>query len=415
MPRHPLLCLLFLVLSVLPLAAQCMGDDGCNLPGACCVPVFPATPSFPAASITTDGASFFNCAVLSTWTNTILLSAPTQIFADLWVANITIVSAQTPTNTALLVMKYARTWWEPTASGGSRQVWRFLVNCDLTYALPGPTPSPAPSCIGAGLPVHFIGSVDYSVNCSTGVWRTLINLTHHCGTYMHGAGSQRPLGSPFDHPDYAYAFVGPAPFTFGLTPPLIGQILGEAQRSTHIDLTTSPITWTTFCEIPVTTGFILPSGSSCPGANTLFPSVPAWTDYNVSFDYVCMAGLPPWTFNPIPLAPLLPTGIAALSLGTYASPPGAFPGPRSVEAWIGLTIAPDPCAGSTFSSLPFHVVSGVSTHGAGIGFPFANPFPTDKFIDLENMQIPTPGAPAGITMGIGSLFVSTSVWNLNMP
>lgn len=399
-----------------PAKAQCLGDDQLFLPGGCCVPVFPVVPSFPGAAVASDGACFFNCAVQSTWPNTILLAPPFQLLSDLWISNITVVSTLTPSTTGILVMKYARTWAEPTASGVIRQVWRFLVNCDLNLIPPAssPSPCPVPSCVATGLPVHFIGSVDYAFDCGTNVWQTAINLTHHTGAYMHGGSSQRPLSAPFDHPDYAYAFVGPAPFIFGPTTPLAGPVVGETQRSTNIDLLTSPLVWTTFNEITAGNGFLIPAGTNCPGANTSFPIFPGWTDYQLSFDYTCFTGIPPWLFTPIPLPPLLPTGISAMSLGVYNSPLGAFPGPREVETWIGLAIAQDPCPISSFS-LPFHIVNGVSTHGAGIAFPFNVTIPTDKFIDLQNMMIPNGSAPHGVMIGIGSVFASTQHWSLNVP
>jgi len=64
-------------------------------------------------------------------------------------------------------------------------------------------------------------------------------------------------------------------------------------------------------------------------------------------------------------------------------------------------------------------VRGVSTHQGVLGQTFPDfagvSILTDKFLDLENVLIPMGGVPNGLLIGIGSLSVSTQVWNLNVP
>jgi hypothetical protein len=398
----------------------CFGDDGFSVPGACCTPVTPNLPTFPQVVIPTAGCCFQDCNPVFQWQNQIALGNPMPIFCDLYIAPLTIFSAVTPTQTGVLVMKYARTWMEfdPVSV---RQIWRFLVNIDLVYQ---PTtaalvPCPVPPCgasTGLGLPVHFIGSVDYAFDCSTGTFSAAINLTHLCEQYMHAPGTQRPVPAPFSHPDHIYSFAGPTPFIFGPTPPLAGPVIADAQRSTVANFF-SAFSWTCLSETPVFGGNIMPTTQRCQCTTSATPGLPLFTDYQMGFGYGCSSASGQ-VFTPIPLPPAFPTGILSFSIGRYALPFGTYPGPEEVQLWLGVVAAPDPCPSGL--ALPFHIVYGVSTQGGNFGQLFPDPsgvtVTTNHFLDLANMNVVnTTVAPNGLVLGIGALFVSTQVWSLNTP
>lgn len=418
MKRFMLLFVALVALVASPVTAQwglCPGDDGLSIPGTCCIPAFPGLPALPGIQMPVSACTWNNCTPVATWTNTVLVSPPFQVFSDLWVGNLTIVAGPVQTNTGLLVMKYARTWMEanPVAV---RQVWRFIVNCDANFVLStaSTSPVPTPPCAFAGVPVHLIGHIDYALDCFSGQWSEIVSLTHMCGAFMHGPGSQSPLSPPFDHPDFAYSFVGPAPFFFGPTTPMAGPIIGESQRSTQINL--NAFMWQTMAELPIFGGFLNPAGGGCPGAPV--GSFAGWTDYNCGFGFGCSSAFG-FNFNPVPLPPLLPTGLSAMSLGTFGHGPLTFASTKEVEVWLGVVAAQDPCPSSGFN-LPFHIVTGVSTHGGtnpGIGFPQWSGvgISTDKWIDLQNMLIPNSSAPMGLMLGIGSVFAGSQMWNINVP
>lgn len=427
--RNILWLMLLTVVMALPITASaqivgaCLGDDGTLVPGACCVPVVPVLPPFPGAQIPSRGACLLNCALEQSWGGTVLLGQPMPIFCDLYVTQFTVVGGPTPINTSLVVMKYARTWTEFTPIA-ARQVWRFLVNTDVTYV---PTavsvsPCPIPPCsgitIGLNLPVHFTGSIEYALDCFTGQWSTAFNLTHLCGTFNHSPGSTRPLPPPFDHAERTYCFAGPAPFVFAPNAPMAGPFIGDQTRSTQMDLTVFPPLWNCMSENMVFGGGLNPVFQGCPCSNPAAPSVPSWTNYNAVFDYGCAPGTPVGIFNSVPIGGALPTGLASMSIGRYAGPAGSFPGTRSIDLWIGVASAPDLCPLPGLS-LPFHIVHGVSHQQGDFGTTFPNvtgaSVTTDKFLDFENMLIPNGGVPTGAFMGIGSLFVSTQVWSLNLP
>lgn len=423
--RHSVLAVLFCAIFLIaPFGfSQCIGDDGTSIPGTCCLPANPNLPAFPGFALPAEGACFLDCSLEASWTGTMFIGTPIPFFCDLYISQFTFASGATPISTSLLVMKYARTWFEPNATGTvGRQVWRFLVNTDVNYVALSSTilPCPVPPCTGIGvslnLPVQFSGHIDFAYDCATNTWSEAVSLTHFCGTFMHSSGSTRPLPSPFDHPERSYCFVAPAPFVFAPNPPLGGPIVADQQRSTVMDLNASPILWVCMAETPILGGNLNPAFQSCPCATG--PSIPSWTNYQMQFGYGCNTAAIANNFQPIPIGPALPTGMAAMSIGRYAGAPGTFPGQRAVDVWLGVVAAPDPCP-ITGIVLPFHIVTGVSTAFGDMGFTFPNPFGlnafTDKFIDLENVLIPNGGVPTGAFMGIGSLFVSTQTWSFNVP
>lgn len=420
--RNALIGLALMTWALPSASSQCFGDDGLTPPAPviCCLPTQPILPPFPGFFLPGRGGCILDCAVESQWSASMFMAPPMPIFCDLYVTQMAISSTSTPTVTSLLVMKYARTWTE-TYTGGMRQVWRFLVNTDLLYnpVGAGPTPCPVPPCsglsLGFQLPVHFIGNVDYAQDCSNGNWSVMWTLTHHCGAFMHAPSTQRPLPTPFDHANRAYAFAGPAPFTFGPTSQMIGFLSADTTRTTTIDLRANPPIWLCYPEDAVVGSLSGGSVTPCPCSSSS-SSGTMWNSFAIGCSIFCQGNVVS-TFIPIPSPPLLPQGMGLLQLGTFSGAAGSFPGTREVEAWVGIAASPDPCPAFGFT-LPFHIVVGVSHHAGDLGTTFPNQnsvsITTDKHIDLENMLIPNPNVPLGLFVGIGSIFVSSRIWSMSL-
>ena len=95
MKRFMILMLALVALVASPVSAQwglCPGDDGLSIPGTCCIPAFPGLPALPGIQMPVSACTWNNCTPVATWTNTVLVSPPFQVFSDLWVGNLTIVA-----------------------------------------------------------------------------------------------------------------------------------------------------------------------------------------------------------------------------------------------------------------------------------------------------------------------------------
>jgi hypothetical protein len=108
---------------------------------------------------------------------------------------------------------YSRTWMEVDNAGLPLQVYRYLVNGDMTpvTATPGPCATPACSAPNGNL-VRFTGYIDYAQYCQSGIpggglvehaWM----ITHGCDAIDHQVGY--PRAGAF-HNNRFYSFVGPA-------------------------------------------------------------------------------------------------------------------------------------------------------------------------------------------------------------
>lgn len=415
--------LLFVAALALGLAprssAQCFGDDGFNIGGVCCTAVQPTLPAFPGIQLPSAGVCFLNCNVEQQWNCVIQVTPPIQVFDDLYVATLSVASAQTTIAPTLLVMQYQRTWMEfPVPGALPRQVWRFLVNCDANYVVTTASsfPCPNPPCATAGISQHFIGHIDYAHDCFPSTWQTAVSLTHLCGNYMHAPFSQFPLGGPQAHNERTYAFAGPAPVAFGPTAPIAGPIIAESARS-HFFVPFLPLFWASMSEMPIVGGAINPVNQGCPcvGPPTPLPA-PLWTDYTMNFASGCAGFVNP--FTPVPIGGLIPTGMMSMSIGTHLTAPGTFYSGRSVQIWLGVATETDPCPSPVFSS-NLHVVTGVSTKGGPVSVTFPDSaglnVAADTFLDLENMLVFNPSATPSFNIGIGGIFLSPRVWNLNVP
>ena len=422
-----------LAVATTPVAAQCFGPDGLSVPGACCQVVTPNLPTFTQAAIPSEYACLLDCSPELIEPCNILIGAPIALFCDTYVIGLTVSGTLlVPTVPTFMIAKYSRTWIEVDASGNpTRQVWRFLINIDLNFNITPvtSTPCPIPPCHGLGanpLDVHFVGSLDYVQPCNVmpvpPARPGAINLTHMCGRLTHAPFSARPLPAAMSHPNRSYAFAGPTPFAWGPAPTPMGPVVAGAQRSTLLDLPN--VNMVCLNENRVLQGQVQDVMQDClcgsPPTPTTAP--PIWHHQDINFTYLCQdpLGGAAFNFSPIPFPPLLPTGIACMNLGTYlgVAGGGAYPAQESVSVYVGIASAPDPCQ----NWWPFHVVHGVGTSGGAPGIlldgPMIGPMTgnfVNEFIDLENSLLFDGSAPGLISVGLGSIYFSNQVWQLNTP
>jgi hypothetical protein len=138
------------------------GDDGFDT--GCCTAPAPNLPVFPSLTMAADWAEFMGCGVQNQNTCLLVLGQPAMVFCDYALINVFVSFPGGETISGQLAAKFARTFKQlPNASG---QVWRFLVNGDLTCLPNGSTgygcTSPLPRCAFPlpNAPIHFDGHVD---------------------------------------------------------------------------------------------------------------------------------------------------------------------------------------------------------------------------------------------------------------
>jgi len=388
--------------------AQC-APDNMSVPGNCCLTVVPTLPAFPPINYQGQGNCFTNCTPGAPWNVNILITPPAQLFCDIFVMNIQI-TGPTPVS-GLLVAKYARTWAEVGSSGALEQVWRFFVSGDLVYTTntASVAPCPFPQSALAGQTVHFTGSIDYSLDCGTNQFRSMVQMTHLCAQFEHATWSPKPFGTPIN-PTTMYAFVGPTPFVWGAPPPPAGLLTADSARTTRYNLTVSPLQWDCLNEEQVVGGTLQTVGPFCPCSNGPMGPNPTWQQ-NLNFSYSCLVGVPPVNYAPIPLPPNTPTGLQAFPLGSWVLPPNVFPGQRRVWSEFGISVAPDNCT----NNLPFHVVTGVMTDGplGQIIDPNGTVITSSVFLDLQNTLV-LVGGPPFVAIGFGGLSLASQTWALNL-
>lgn len=387
---------------------QCNPNDGLSVPGACCVPVQTTLPQFPAIQYQGQGNCIRDCTPGTPWTVGISVSPPGQIFCDIFVMNVSIAGV-TPVS-GLLIGKYARTWTEVSPIFPPRQVWRFLVSGDLSYAVTATSvaPCPFPKTALGGNTVHFTGSIDYAFDCLTAQWQSAIQLTHLCAQFEHASWSPKPFGTP-TNPDTVYAFVGPLPFAWAPAPPPAGLLVADSERTTRYNLVSTPLQWDCLSDDQVVNGTLANIAPYCPCSNG--PVGPAaWWQQNLNFSSVCnpVAG---GAYSGISVPPIAPTGLAANPLGSWTGGPLAFPGSRRLWVEFGFAVSPDTCTGN----LPFHIVTGVMTDGplATLVDPNGNVVTSNIFLDLQNTLV-LVGGPPFVAIGFGGISLASKTWALNL-
>lgn len=397
-----LLALLTLTIAV---PAQCpvTTDDGFN-PG-CGTPVTaPVVPSFPALWTSGSYGCLNDCSVEATFQNRVRLTYFPAL-CDIAQIQIDVVPGTpgAPAFSGFLLAKYSRTFIQTDPSGVTRQVWRFLVNGDLTFdpTASGPAPCPLPTSSTFGLPVHFFGSIDYfcDFNSPAG-FRVRYDLSHLPKCYSHAPWSQRPLPAASIPGSRSYHLVGPAPFNFAGGGAPQGSFIGEATRASEVIW--SPFSYICLSETPTVQGQITTLGASCPCPTT--STAPSRYREQAFFGTnACGSSVASYASIPVPGISGA-GGMMALGLGNYAN------GDRLTVYW-GLMQHTDPL---TLDG-PVHVV-----HGSGVGYAgffnsFHGPSTTPQprvAIDLANAKPLTTGFPP--TLGWGSLHVSTLVFQINL-
>jgi hypothetical protein len=401
-------------------AQVCPQNDGFSS-GPCCTPATPNFPNFPTMTLTGLGACIRDCGVESQF-NTVTTFSPQQVLCDHWLINLSITAppAVAIVGAQFLVAKYSRTWVEfPVAGAAPIQVWRFLVNGDLVYSLSTAAGAGCPIPLSAlppfNLPVHYVGNVDYAFNCATGGWQVAYTLTHWCGPESHAPFSQRPLAAAAGWPKRTYHFVGPANFVFGLCPPPSGPVVAESAR-TSVGLLNPFIPYTCMNETQVIQGVLADVNQNCVCFDPTPLGPPPRYMHQTLNTYEFCAGVaaPIVSFGGFGI-PFMPTGLRALMLGSWLPvAAGGYPGNKCVSVYLGVLDSPGVCP-----PLPpppgsnLHAVTGIGTTGGNMVQLLDSPTPAIaplEFLDLQNMLVLTP---AGFQIGIGSLFASEKVWNLN--
>ncbi len=426
--RSRIALVLILLLGSATLSAQisvgCLGDDGFNL--GCCSTPQPNLPNFPAFTESGVYGCFLDCNLEAQFNETVALGAPLFVACDLAAIPVTVTggTVSDPSFSGTLLGKYERTWMEILSTGAMRQVWRFLVNGDLTYNLspiaPG-APCPVPPCAvpPVNLPVHFTGHIDYAMDCGpvvvgTSPWHIALNLNHVTGCLNHASFSARPLVGPPAHNNRTYSLVAPSNFVFGPSSvPSGSPLVGESVRSAALNLTTSPA-YQCFGEAHVAIfGTVQDNSQTCYGCGPVIGvGAPIWHNQEIHGGVSCgpLTVLLPFDTTPIP--GVFPTGMVSMEIGSYVGiNPDAFPTGRSISLNYGVMHYVDNCLPNDF---PFFVFTGVGHTGGSPAILFGpNPSaaPVSKFVDLQSMELPSSSGLFG--PGIGALFLPRKVWSLN--
>jgi hypothetical protein len=292
---------------------------------------------------------------------------------------------------------YSRTWMESTAAGSLNQVWRFLLNGDLTpQATAGPIPCPVPGCVPAfNGRARFTGYLDYAQECGTGVDQFAWMLSHVCDLIDHHAGF--PRAGAF-HPDRSYTFVGPragfVPSPFIAIEGTPGSPFEAVRRIQHPPPgTTGPLQCVFEERINHS---LLPINQFCqcgaPGTNQ-------WYLANLTIGGAC------GTTVTTPGGPLL-AGYLSMSIGGWTLP-AVFPGVEQLRWNAGNYNWADACSGVTTND----VFYGVTTLNGDPAFQVTSGGPISPlpltFIDQAN-SIRTGG---GAVMNI--VYLADKIINLN--
>lgn len=398
------------LIATAPLTAQgCpIGDDGfAAVP--CCQPVNNVNlPNFPPFQIGGVYCCLKDCDLEQSFPVRVV-TQHFPIFCDAHAISLSVIpgSPTAPGWTGVLIGKYARTWLErPIPAIPPRQVWRFLVNGDLSFNA-GVAPCPLPPHATQS---HFTGHVDYACEIDAAglqVFRMAMNLNHWPGCISHNAFGGAPLAGAAAHIERSYHLFAPATFTCGARPEPQGPIVHESERSTIF-----PAGYICLGEGQIVQGNLLTAGANwlCqpPSGGTFFYRHQRFTGIEA-----CGGAVAPW----MPLAtsaplPPLPTGFTTLPLGGWVGAPDVFPGTRDLAIHWGILQQQDFC---NPNDLPLHFVTGVSTISAVPGETFTQPAgPFKVFMDVQNMIRPS-GLFGPWTLAFGGVFLAKIVWNVNLP
>lgn len=204
-------------------AAQCIASDGLD-GGPACTSASTQVPQ-PKFQQLALGICWQNCGVSATapyraqWgmATAMPVALGTVPSCGWYMSSLILYQGSIPKWAGKMHLTYSRTWAE-IGSGTSRyQVWRYLVNGDLSYVNPIPGPCAIPPCAAANANrIRYTGYIDYARDCSIagGPISNAWMITHACDGIDHVAGY--PRAGVF-HPNRYYTFLGPRPsFVVGL-------------------------------------------------------------------------------------------------------------------------------------------------------------------------------------------------------
>lgn len=388
-----------------------LGDDGfAAVP--CCTPAQSILPPFPGFQVGGNYCCITDCDLEQDFDIRVLTSH-FQITCDLALVSFTSLPAAPtgPGYTGTLVAKYSRTWVEIDATGAERQVWRFLVNGDLTV-ISGVAPCPIPP---GGTIQHLTGHIDYACESdpTTGVGsinRIALNLNKWPSCITHNPFDASPLTPAGAHDNRSYHLFAPR-FFCAPTTALEGTSNSEAIRSTWFP-PGQPYTCLGESRVDNYVRQTVFTDCLCPGV----PPGPfsyyhqdfggAYECAGVTYPFTGFAGLPP-PFPPVP------TGLVTFPLGSWGGTPGQFPGDRQLEIHWGILLMADAC---NPGDIPASFVTGVSTRdlfSPALNFSTGAAVPYEVVTDLQNM-VQSSGLFGPLTIGWGRLFIPKIVWNLNI-
>ncbi len=391
-----------LVLEVFP-SAQCPLPDKLD-GGPCCTTAHPDVPDFPNFLIDSIEICWRDCNVdavipyRARWKKINLLPVPAPCgtrFMSLELFD----PLGTLVWTGRLRLTYSRTWAETAPGPTPLQVWRFLVNGDMSPTLGiAPIPCPVPPCAPAnGNRVRFTGYLDYARSCTpVGGTQHAWMLTHACDMIDHHP--LFPRGGIF-HPDRSYSFVGPstgfAPGPLTPTEGTPGSSLEDVRRLDYpLPGTTGPVQ----CEFEEQITFgLLPQQQLCLCATG--PALPQHLIARLDLAGVCGTSIT------TPGGPFLP-GFISMGIGTWTLP-GLYPGVERLRWNTGNYDYADPCIGVVRPEVFYGVTTidgypATQVTSAGVGLPLP-PF----FIDQANSL-----TAAGATI-MNVPFQSNHILNLN--
>ena len=424
MKHLPLSILLMVALLAMAASGQVLicniGDDGFDV--GCCNAPQPNLPVFPSVTSSARWGCLLNCQFENDFMASLTLGAPQFVTCDqaLISIGVTPLAAVGPSFSGFLVAKYARTWTRPSSSplgGPGAQVWRFLLNGDVVFQ-PNPTGAvgcPVPSCAGAttaNVPVHLWGSIDYICTpptpISPGGWEIRLDLTHGPGCLQHAPWSARPLAGPAGHPERSYHLLAPSTFIFGPHPAPAGGIAGDSVRDALVT-PSSAVFYQCFGEADVVQGSLSTVTQNCL-CTSVVPVTGPWHHQDLNVSVACGPALTLGVSSVSLPGFITPTGLVALTLGSYGTPAGG-PGEDLTIYWGVFQYAP-PCAPNNF---PFHVVHGVGTSGIpGVTFPPTPGIaPFQDFLDFQNHKLLS--SPLGpFQPGFGAPAVGDEVFSFNL-
>jgi hypothetical protein len=361
--------------------AQCFTHDGLDAT-ACCSPVTPNLPTFPNASLPGKGICWTDCTIAGEECTKIALSTPvpnpamcTQYASQIDVFNCTTGAQLMKGN---MTMDYTRTWSEQVGTSSMLlQIWRFAVKVDMVSPAGAPAGCPTPLCAQVpGASAFYYGYVDYSYDCVTNVYDTVLVLYHGCDEFTHRPGLSGVPGT--FHPNSTYAIVAPDtasnPFVVTNAPPTAGIVVNEAMRRVTPDAT-----GICHAEEHIQQGAFQPlvNGCLCP----LGSAPNQQTGVRVNGSGMCGGGF--GSLNLWPVAPWYELVVTSIGRWTNAS---SYPGPEHASVAEGLFGYNDPCPTTGISEVTYDIFYGGFTQFGSSVVSTSPIFPplSQRFLDLAS-------------------------------